>query len=615
MTSNQRKTAKVIPLDTEDIYPYEQDRSLFLQRAMSLIDEADKVISNQIEETIKYREMNEYRSARFIIFPDDTFKLIWDIVILVLMMYTITLTPYRVAFIDSDTSTWMAIDYLIDSLFMTDVVLNCFMAYVNTDEVLVTSHWKIFKNYLKTWMIFDVASSIPTQAIFENSGWGTLLRLSKLPRLYRLVKILKLVRLFKVLKNRNKVLSCLECFSKLSIGMERLVYFSLSILAICHLFACGLYFVASFNSDNVNNWVYKYGIVDLSLEEKYLASVYWTVTTLCTIGYGDVTPASDVERAVVVFVELAGVFFYSYTIGTITSLMADMDKKKAKLDAKLIILQDIAKKYNLSRVFYEKLKTALEYNQSTLNKERNEIITNLPKKLAMQLNIVMNRGLIDKNKFFIGKQVKFITTVIDYLKPFKVKAKDIIYKKGEFTEEMFFIKSGEVAIYEDTKPNELVLETLNEGDYFGDIEIFLSEIRYFSAKALKSCELFTLSREDLFTNVLHYFDKIKCEMIVEANFRKDAIFKIRENLNGLEKSLKDVEDNTRRKLLSTPEESIQEYAVLRKTLAPTSRAMLDENEDASIIEVMKKIDMLSKILTNLEAQLFGNDKTEEFQDT
>jgi hypothetical protein len=559
--------------------------------------------------------MNEYRSVRFIIFPDDTFKILWDMVILLLMVYTITLTPYRLAFIDSDSLTWVVIDYLIDGLFMLDVVFNCFMAFVNAEEILVTSHWKIFKNYLKTWMVFDIASSIPTQAVFEGTGWGSLMRFSKLPRLYRLVKIMKLARLFKVLKNKNKVLTCLECFSKVSIGMERLVYFTLSILAICHLFACCLYFVASFNSDNVNNWVYKYGIVDLSLEEKYLASVYWTVTTLCTIGYGDITPASDIERAAVVFVELAGVFFYSYTIGTITSLMADMDKKKAKLDAKLIILQDIAKKYNLNRVFYEKLKAALEYNLSTLNKERNEIISNLPKKLAMQLNIVMNRSLIDKNKFFAGKQVKFITTVIDFLKPFKVKAKDIIYKKGEFTEEMFFIKTGEVVLYDECQSSEVVFETLNEGDYFGDIEIFLSEIRYVSSKAIKSCELFTLSRDELFSNVLYYFEKIKCEMIVEANYRKEALFKRREQLNCLDRQgFHEFDENTRRKLLSTPEVSVREYAVLRKTLAPTSRAMLDENEDASIMEIMKKIDTLSRILTGLEFQFFDNDKIEDLEE-
>ena len=35
---------KVVPLDTEDIYPGEQDRSFFLQKALTLIDEAEKVI-------------------------------------------------------------------------------------------------------------------------------------------------------------------------------------------------------------------------------------------------------------------------------------------------------------------------------------------------------------------------------------------------------------------------------------------------------------------------------------------------------------------------------------------------------------------------------------------
>lgn len=522
------------------------------------------------------------------------------------MLYTITITPYRVAFIENDTENWVIIDYMIDGLFMLDVIFNCFMAYINKEEVLVVSHCEIFKNYLKSWMLFDLISCLPTQAIFEGSGWGTLLRLSKLPRLYRLVKIVKLVRLFKVLKNRNKVLSCLECFSKLSIGMERLIYFTLSILAICHLFACFLYFISSFNSDNTNNWVFKYGIQDLSLEEQYLASVYWTVTTLCTIGYGDITPASDIERGVVVFVELAGVFFYSYTIGTITSLMADMDKRKAKLDAKLIILQEIAKKYNISRMFYEKIKSALEYNQSTLSKERNDIIVNLPKKLAMQLNIVMNRGLIDKNKFFEDKHIKFITTVLDFLKPLKVKAKEIIYRKGEFTEEIFFIKTGEVILYEAILDSDIIYENLVEGDYFGDVEVFLSEIREVSAKAMKPCELFTLSREELFTNILYFFEELKIKMIRKANEHKATLTKKREEalFSGKPSSQ---DDPVSHKLLSTPEPPNREYATLKKTLAPTSRALLEENDEGSLEELRYQIDRISTIISNLEDQCFGVD--------
>lgn len=559
--------------------------------------------------------MPEFQDIKFIIFPDDTLRVVWDTIILTLMIYTVTITPYRVAFIEVDTAVWLEIDYTIDILFGADVILNCFMAYLNNEEVLITNRWAIIKTYMKTWMLFDVVSCIPFQLIFQSSGWGTLLRLSKLPRLYRLIKIVKLVRLIKVLKNRNKVLSCLECFSKLSVGMERLIYFTLCILVTCHLFACILYFVSRFNSDNVNNWVFKYGIDDLSLAEKYLASVYWTVTTLCTIGYGDVTPACDLERGVVIFIELAGVFFYSYTIGTITSLMADMDKKKSKLDAKIVVLQEISKKFNLPRRFYEKLKFALEYNETMLNKERNEMIMNLPKKLALQLNLVMNKSLIDKNAFLQLKPLKFITSIIDFLRPLKVKQKEVIFRKGELPEEMFLIKSGEIVFYEEYNKIQIDYFNIGEGSYFGHVDIFLNEIRETNAKAAKPSELYTLTREELFQNILAYFEDIKFEMIDEANQHKEILTKLKDEALSKYKQESHFivasydasefqKDSNQYYLTDSNRKGRRKVAL--NTLAPTPRAMLDDIDEVSINYLRLEIEKLTKTISELEDRYLRN---------
>ena len=554
--------------------------------------------------------MTEFRTTRFIIYPDDSFKLFWDIVILLLMGYTVTFTPYQVAFIETNSITLDALDYLIDALFVLDVIFNCFMAYTNKEEVLVVNHWKIFKNYLTSWMMFDLASSFPFQFIFEDSGWGTLLRLSKIPRLYRLIKVFKLFRLFKVLKNKGSFLSCLECFSRFSVGLERLVYLIFSFFIICHLFACFLYFVSSFNSDNIDNWIYKYGIQDASLEQKYLASVYWTVTILCTIGYGDVTAASEIERVMVALVELGGVFFYSYTIGTITSLMADMDKRQLNTDSKLKILHDIAQKYQLSRPFYEKLKNAVVYNQASLSSERNDLLTNLPKRLAMHLNIIMNKSLIEENRFFESKNIKFITTVISYLKPLKVKPKEIIYKKNEPTEDIYLIKTGEVLIYDHLFDLVLEIDQLNEGDYFGEIEVFLSEVREFYAKVIRPGIFYTISREELLVNVLYYFKDLQVEMIYQANLRKLEFQRRAEHgrKKSASSSTEEQPKETNTQLLNPNARYLRsENATIRKTLAPTSKAMLEENGEVfyevfkdDIDKVAARLDRLAKVIESLD---------------
>ena len=44
---------------------------------------------------------------------------------------------------------------------------------------------------------------------------------------------------------------------------------------------------------------------------------------MTTIGYGDITPRNNLERGMCILVMIAGVFIYSYIIGSITSMMAD----------------------------------------------------------------------------------------------------------------------------------------------------------------------------------------------------------------------------------------------------------------------------------------------------
>ena len=288
--------------------------------------------------------------------------------------------------------------------------------------------------------------------------------------------------------------------------------------------------------------------------------------------------------------------------------MGEMDRKKSKLNGKIMVLQEISKKYNISRKFFLKLKSALEYDQTMHNRERNEMVSNLPKKLAAQLKIVMNQNLIDKNKFFEGKQFKFITSVLNALKPLKIRAKEIVYKKGEFTEEIFLIDDGQVVFFEAFKEIEVVYENLYEGDYFGDVEVFLSEIRETSVKSAKPCELFTLSREDLLSNVLFCFDEIKVSMIAEANKRKDFLSQKKEEAISKYLHRSSVESSDYHKAFtlktSHPSSNAKEYANLRKSLAPVSRAMLEENDDNTIDELQTEIDKLSSLLSGLEEQVY-----------
>lgn len=331
--------------------------------------------------------------------------------------------------------------------------------------------------------------------------------------------------------------------------------------------------------------------MDASPEDKYIASLYWTVMTLTTVGYGDIAARNTVERVVCGLVMLGGVFFYSYTIGVITSIISERDRQKAKLSARILVLNDIAKKYKLSEVFYRKLKRALEYQQRIMRSERAKLLQYIPKKMANQLAIIMNKSLIRTNDFFQGKPMYFVAQVLKYLRPMSVKPKEIIYQRGDFSEEMYFITFGEVGLYIEYLTDNLLFELLTDSDYFGDIEIFLANSRKFMTKAVRYTELLTLSSDELSRKVLNLFPDVRMNLLVEAHTRNGVseekqgqaieIFLNNQDLLSTIANIKNTQDPELGKASS------QSHNSLKNSLKESARAMFEYDNDSEELQLLE----------------------------
>lgn len=99
----------------------------------------------------------------YIIMPTSRVRMIWNLIVFFLLMYTATLVPYRTIFIDYEEKyTFLFFfDMLVDILYSIDLVLNFFMAYEDADKKLETRLKKIAANYLRSWFMLDCMSCIP----------------------------------------------------------------------------------------------------------------------------------------------------------------------------------------------------------------------------------------------------------------------------------------------------------------------------------------------------------------------------------------------------------------------------------------------------------------------
>ena len=74
---------------------------------------------------------------------------------------------------------------------------------------------------------------------------------------------------------------------------------------------------------------------------QYLYSVYWALTTLTTVGYGDITPANNAERKYTLMTLLIGALVFGYILSSVGEMMGSIDKNAAELDNKLGEVKDL----------------------------------------------------------------------------------------------------------------------------------------------------------------------------------------------------------------------------------------------------------------------------------
>ncbi len=133
------------------------------------------------------------------------------------------------------------------------------------------------------------------------------------------------------------------------------------ILFVCHWGACLFYYLArcrSFESDtwvgtfapNLPNQPVRRSVCSLvylflfscsealpSTASQYIKSLYWSITTLATVGYGDYTPVNDVEMAFVVSYMVFNVGLSAYLLGNMTTLATKADNATAAYRDKLSV--------------------------------------------------------------------------------------------------------------------------------------------------------------------------------------------------------------------------------------------------------------------------------------
>lgn len=248
----------------------------------------------------------------------------------------------------------------IDTIFLIDIFVNFFSAFQNEDLVMIDDRKVICKSYLSSWFLLDMIAIFPFDLLTKIEG-NSIVRVTRIGKLYKLIKVFRMVRLLKVFRQQKKLFGRLGTFFQWNKTVEKLAYFIVIFILTCHFLSCFWIFTADLSindatqfleSEEVNWLTSREDFKSLDTASVYSLALYYTITTITTVGYGDISGTNTSERIICIFIMISGVFFFSYTSGTLTNMISNQEAENKQLNEKVMALNKLYEQHSLPTELY-----------------------------------------------------------------------------------------------------------------------------------------------------------------------------------------------------------------------------------------------------------------------
>ncbi|EDO47123.1 predicted protein, partial [Nematostella vectensis] len=396
---------------------------------------------------------------RYIILHNSKFKAVWDWFVLLLVIYTSIEIPYTAAFGQSQKSPLQQlkagsaigiVNLIVDLMFVVDILINFRSTYTRqgTDE-LVSNPRKIACNYLKSWFVIDFLAAIPFELFVEAGGKGAI----SLAGLLKTARLLRLVRVSRKLDRYSEY------------GLAVVILLTCLFTLVAHWLACIWYFIGRGEIRNKHGWITLLGEQTgqpvntsapensgPSMKSRYVTSLYFTLTSLTSIGFGNVAPNTNAEKLFAVAMMLVGALMYAAIFGNMTAIIQRLYTRTARYHKDLKVIKEFIRFHNIPDTLRDTLTEYFTHEWSSRHDQQlDTVLRRFPDSLQSDVCVHIHRAVFGSHHVFhkLGEgcvralSVKF--NIKNYLPG------HYIIKEGDEVKYLYFVVEGTVDVIKSGK--------------------------------------------------------------------------------------------------------------------------------------------------------------------
>ncbi|KAL4499232.1 hypothetical protein ABPG72_006818 [Tetrahymena utriculariae] len=400
---------------------------------------ARKQFKNQIQmiKTINHQISNFFLKLKNpipVILPYYQSLLIWELFLVIFIFINVIKIPYEISFLQGNF-------FEHNLSFVSRVVFG-----LNTLIIMNTAYYEngIIQENRSSIMLHFMKYHLAVEFITNSCLWFNPFGI----QILRVLFMLKVITFYDIIE---KFTESVQFSPKYNLCIK-LATLLVEVIILCHIFACIWYSLGLYQENNgiYQNWLRSQNLEDQLVRTKYISSLYFSVVTIGTIGYGDILPQNEIERGVLAGMAIMTCGIFAYILSNIQNVYRKYNQKQKAYIKSLTDLNNFMTNRSVNPILQQMARKYLKYIHDQ-NFRKGEVpcesLNVLSKHLREEITSEIFNKTINQIKFFKQFSQQLKQQLAQRMTEYTYGPDEIIFKMNSLQEpQIIFVLKGSIEI-------------------------------------------------------------------------------------------------------------------------------------------------------------------------